>query len=98
MEGLVPGPVAAERVVVVRVDVACDRVRDHVVDLLVGQVDVAALLRGELDVDRLVVAVEEHVPAVGVPLDPLVMGDVHGRTLPPGRRGVTTAGSERRSR
>jgi len=26
------------------------------------------------------------VPPVGVPLDPLVMGDVHARTLPPSRR------------
>jgi hypothetical protein len=38
-------------------------------------------------VDRLVVTVQEHVPPVGVPFDPLVMGDVHVRTLPssPGR-------------
>jgi hypothetical protein len=68
--------------------VAHDRIRDDVVDLLVGQVDVAALLRRELDVDRLVVTVQEHVPPVGVSLDPLVMGDVHARTLtvgPPAR-------------
>jgi hypothetical protein len=85
-EGLVPRPVAAQRVVVVRGGVAHDRVRDGVVDLLVGHVEVAALLRRKLDVDRLVVTVQEHVPPVGVPLDPLVMGDVHARTLPSSRR------------
>lgn len=97
-EGLVPRHVAAELAVAVRVGVAFDRFREGVVDLLVGHVKLVSLLRRELDVDGLVVTVEEHVPPVGVPLDPLVMGDVHGRTLPPGRRGVTTAGSERRSR
>jgi len=80
-EGLVPRPVAAELVVAIRGGVAHDRVRDGLVDLLIGHVELVAVLRRELDVDRLVVTVQEHVPPVGVPLDPLVMGYVHARTL-----------------
>ena len=48
--------------------------------------ELVAVLRRELDVDRLVVTVQEHVPPVGMPLDPLVMGDLHARTLPSSRR------------
>ena len=68
-EGLVPRPVAAELVVAVRGGVARDRVREGLVDLLVGHIKLVAVLGREL-----VVTVQGHVPPVRAPLDPLVMG------------------------
>ena len=55
--------------------------------------ELRAVLGRELDVDRLVVAVQEHAPPVGVPLDPLVMGDVqvHVRNATADRAAVTLA-------
>src|SRR2546423_5096971 len=73
--------VAAELVVAVRGGVTHDRVREGLVDLLVGHREMFAVLGRELDVDRLVVAVQEDAPPVGVPLDPLVGGDVQGHGL-----------------
>ena len=58
------------------------RVRQLFVDLLVRQLKAPSLFEVELDRNRLVAAVQEHVPSVRMALNTLVTRDVqHGRTL-----------------
>lgn len=82
----VPGRVAIflarEQVVAVLSAMSFQRGRKQIVDLCIGQIKVPSLIRVEFDRNRLVTAMEEHVPSVRMSLHTLVMGDVqHGRTV-----------------
>ena len=71
-----------QEVVAVLGVVPVQRGRQPIVDLLVRQLEAPSLFGVELDRNRLVAAMHEHVPAVRMALHPLVMRDVqHGRTV-----------------
>jgi hypothetical protein len=53
--------------------VSLQRARQPIVDLLVRQLEASSLFGVELDRNRLVAAVQEHVPSVRMALHTLVM-------------------------